>query len=203
MVTLSGGLSWLYSGGPNSGCHGPNCGRPLGMTGRQRARVQRLLKAIPSMSRKTAIPGVKRWKGRETIKLQPVRKSKVKQQFTSSQGHQMTVIKPSKQYQKSGRTWIYKKSPLKGQFKTEFEFKDDLKRNIKTGFATARVGNRAVTVQVHRNFGEKKATVVEFDLRSTDVKDAIARSRSVTFSNLGRAMGWLNRRYGIRLKHKS
>jgi hypothetical protein len=198
MVTLAGGLAWMYSGGQGSGCHGPNCGRPTTARGR-------INQMMPRIRRSKAIPGVKRWKGRETIKLQPLRKSRVKQQFTSSQGHQMTIIKPPKQYDKSGRTWIYKKSPMKGQFKVEFNFKDDFKRNIKTGMATARVGTRGTTVAVHQDFGKKEATVIEFDLRSEvgHAKDVIARSRSVVFKNLGRAMGFLNQRYSIRLKHKA
>lgn len=224
----------LNAGGTGSGCHGPNCGRPVSQAAKkwatkQKAKATRdrnkLMKqqARDRAARKASAPGrkalqkrlgykkTKKWLKENAAKIKqgaPVKivvkdpsKRWVKQQGKTPDGAKWAILKPAGQNDKSGMSWAGKISPYKGQFSqtlsmptvynaqehnTVFERRDDQ-------------GQQTHAVIVHRNFGEgdKHVTVKEVDLGD---HAAISRWRQVSFNNIGRAAGFLNRRYGIRFK---
>ncbi len=263
MITLVD-IIQLYSGGPGSGCHGPNCGRPR--TAAERAaflhkqfrglkkqeREENIKKWVgeqiqkhgqvptkavqnwwrseyfrqqglkypvqvkqPDLTKKqqkwlekhapkvgkALPPGITKYKGVERLHIAPVSKRQVKQQQTLADGTKLTVIKPPGQKEKTGQTWLIRESPYKGQFRQNFDVPAHaaFRANAKVAFFTARdyQKDRAVAVQVLRNFGEKAVSVTEIDLQQYD---AMARSRQATFNNIGRAYGFLSKRYGIRFR---
>lgn len=263
MITLVQ-IAGLWGGGEGSGCHGPNCGRPLSpkeqaeflhkqFVGLKRqesnqerkkwvgeqiqkhgqvttkagkkwwkkeAKRQAKLptpdpaRRLPKVTKKgqkwlqknalqvkKGITGIQRYGGKETIKLQLPRKGQIKKQFVTADGTKLTIIKPPKQREKTGETWLKRESPYKNKFVQHFDIPAGkmFQENAKVAFFMARDAEkeRAVAVQVLRNFGEKTTAVTEIDLLSFD---AIARSRQATFSNMGKAAGFLAKRYGISLK---
>jgi hypothetical protein len=253
VITL-GVIADIFAGGPGSGCHGPNCGRPMsakervdffhrqflglkkqeanalrakwiqdqikqsGQVNTKAARTwwrrefkrqsrlaQPPAKVNLNLTKKQAkwmkknAQRVRRNQPAPVIKVQPVAKRNVKKQFTTSDGTKVTIIKPPGQKEKTGQTWLIRESPYKGQFVQSLDTKADFKDNTKVAFFIARdpEKERGVAVQVLRNFGEKKTSVTEIDLLQYD---AMARSRQATFSNMGRASGFLAKRYGISFK---
>lgn len=251
----------LYSGGPGSGCHGPNCGRPtkgwsemspaermqqIGKDKEARKRqdanairnkwvADQILKHGQQDSRrarawwrkeynrqqalttpkKYGMPKLnkkkKAWLQKNapkigknapsSIKPQPVSARRVKQQFTTNSGAKVTILKPPGQKEKTGTTWLIRESPYKGQFNQLFDIPSYFKPGTNVAFFMAKdpERERAVAVQVHRDFGQKSTSVTEIDLEQYD---AMARSRQATFSNMGKASGFLMKRYGISFKFK-
>lgn len=200
MITLSS-LAEIFGGGPGSGCHGPACGRPG-----SKKRTQYLLKKIQKKQpwQKTShrkVPlGVTRKNGKEFIKVKPARNSQVIKKFSTPHGHDITVIKPPKQNDKTGMTWIKKVSPQKGQFSKLMEETAFNNNKEKTAFFAAPVEkDRNTAIQVVRNLGQLRTTVKEIDLIGDN---HIARTRVIGFKNMGQASGFLSKRYGITFKFK-
>jgi len=140
-------------------------------------------------------------KGVQNINVQPVWKGRVKQQFTTPQGHQVTTLKTPGQYQKRGDTWVNKPSAYKGQFLVDLAehrtYNDPKERN--SFFIHQAAPDKGVSVEVHRNLGSLSVNVIE---RKLGEYGAIVDHREVSFKNVGRAMGFLNRRYGLTFKIK-
>jgi hypothetical protein len=136
-----------------------------------------------------------------SIAVKPVWKGRVKQQFTTPQGHQVTTLKTPGQYQKRGDTWVNKPSAYKGQFLVDLAehrtYNDPKERN--SFFIHQEAPDKGVSVEVHRNLGSLSVNVIE---RKLGEYGAIVDHREVSFKNVGRAMGFLNRRYGLTFKIK-
>jgi hypothetical protein len=121
-------------------------------------------------------------------------------QFSTAEGHNITIIKPPQQYDKTMQSWLKKPSDQKGQFNKLMEESAFNDNKEKTAFFAAPVGlDRNTVVQVVRNLGVLRTTVKEIDLVGGN---HIARTRIATFNNMGQASGFLNRRYGITFKFK-
>lgn len=135
------------------------------------------------------------------IDLQPVWKGNVKHQYTSAQGHQITELNSPRQYEKNKGTWVLKPSPYKGQFLVDLAeqktHNDPKERN--SFFIHQEAPDKGVSVEVHRNFGKLAVNVIE---RKLGQYGAIESHREVSFKNVGRAAGFLNKRYGITFKLK-
>lgn len=169
----------IHAGGPGSGCHGPNCGRPS--TGIEK-RTQRKLGKLKNLPE------------RETPLVPVVRLTRVHRQ----EGIKETTVKPVRQYHKSGLAWLKKASPLKGTFHQETNSPAARpwggKSKMTAFFVSRPSDDRATAVQVLTNYGTDKASVLEIDLHQYD---AIARTRLVEFKDFDTATKFLQKRYGI------
>lgn len=146
-------------------------------------------------------PGLVRRGGKLAIPVKPVWKGSVKKQFTTPEGHKITILKQPKEYEKSGMTWINKPSSFKGQFHTDKG--DFIQRSMenpkeRNSFWIHQASpDKGVSIELHRNMGELRVKVIERELGQYD---AIVKHRQVEFNNIGRASGFLNQRYGITFK---
>lgn len=148
-------------------------------------------------------PGLVRRGGKLAIPVKPVWKGNVKKQFTTPEGHKITILKQPKEYEKSGMTWVNKPSQYKGQFKKDSDdFNQHTQDNPKernSFWYHRESSDNAVSIELHRNLGDLRVKVVE---RQLGEYNAIAKHREVTFNNVGRASGFLNKRYGITFRLK-
>ena len=149
------------------------------------------------------LPGMKRVGKLHTIPVAPVRPSQVVKKYTTNSGAAVTIIKQQKEYESKGKSmdWLRKPDLFKGKYLVDRAFGESLNRptfdNPKeknTFFIYNASPDRARSVEVHRNLGEKSVTVVQ---RNLGQYGAIMDHKEVTFSNIGRAAGFLNKRYGI------
>lgn len=170
-------------------------------TERARHRIRRAIEKgrLPKIPKQA--PGLTRKGGKEFIDVQDPWKGRVKKQYTSGEGYQITELKTPKQYEKRGTTWINKPSLYKGQFLVDVAehktYNDPKERNH--FFIHQETPEKGVSVEVHRNFGRLGVNVIE---RKLGQYGAIENHREVSFKNIGRAMGFLNKRYGITFKLK-
>lgn len=136
----------------------------------------------------------------ERIDVKPVWKGRVKQSY-QAQGYQITELKTPKQYEKNKGTWVNKPSSYKGQFLVDLAeqrtHNNPKERN--SFFIHQAAPDKGVSVEVHRNLGQLSVNVIE---RRLGQYGAIEDHREVSFKNVGRAMGFLNKRYGITFKIK-
>lgn len=151
------------------------------------------------------LPGMKRVGKLHTIPVQPVPKSKTLKKYTASNGAAVTIIKQAKEYESKGNTdWLRKPDLYKGQYLVDRAFGESLNRPTyndnkekNTFFIHNESPDKARSVEVHRNLGEKSVTVVQ---RNLGQYGAIIDHKEVTFNNIGRASGFLSKRYGISFK---
>lgn len=160
------------------------------ITKRAKGRIQKAIQ-------KGRLPKI--GKGIDKIDVKPVWKGRVKKEFTSSQGHKITEIKTPQQYEKNKGTWVLKPSSYKGQFLVDIAehktYNDPKERNH--FFIHMASPENGVSVEVHRNLGKLNVNVIE---RRLGAYGAIVSHREVSFKNVGRAMGFMNKRYGITFK---
>jgi hypothetical protein len=174
------------------------------LTQKHKARVKQAMKE-GKFGKKigTTTPGITKSGGKLHIDVQPVWKGSVKTQYTTTGGHQVTELKTPKLYQKSGKSWVGKPSQFKGQFLKDLPlfqrstYSNATEKN--SWWIHQATPDKAVSLEVHRNLGEKRVNVIE---RTLGQHNAIIQHREVTFKNVGRAMGFMNRRYGITFKIK-
>ena len=191
----------LLAGGPGSGCQGPNCGRPT--HGKKlKQRIERRLKKMGVKRIGKRVPGLVRRHGKLVIPLKEPWKGKIKNQYTAQVGHKVTEIRSPKQYEKSGKSWLLKASPYKGQFLADHAgafnqntIGDPKEKN--SFWIHQAAPDKGVSVEVHRNLGSLKVNVIE---RRLGEYGAIIDHREVSFKNVGRAHGFLSKRYGITYK---
>lgn len=153
------------------------------------------------------LPGMKRKGKLHTIPVQPVPKAKVKKQYVASDGSKVTVIREPKQYETKDRNrdWLRKPHLLKGQFQKEDypeHTYDDNERNhwFRAHYSD---GKTDAIVEIHRNLGDKHVNIIERKVEPKGWKDdAIVSHKEVTFNNIGRASGFMAKRYGITFKLK-
>jgi hypothetical protein len=249
MITLSA-LVTLYSGGPGSGCNGPNCGRPAsqnlkravarmnrqhltsqqkgdirvmkkGLTTaevlktyqlwkdlkdtrkeekqkdkQQKQKVRKQLAKVPKISRRIPV-GIVNKKGMHTIPVQPVSRGRVKTRMNIGNGTQLTILKPKAQYEKTNATWLQKASPYKGMFTRVIAMDQFDDNKTKNSIWMYRDANNGVMLQVSRQLGQKAVSVKEVDTKDFEF---ITRTREAQFNNIGRASGFLNKRYGVTFK---
>ncbi len=193
----------LKAGGPGSGCQGPNCGRPS-HGGKLKQRIERRLKKMGVKRIGKRTPGLIRRHGKLTIPLKDPWAGRVKKQYTAQEGHKITELRTPKQYEKSGKSWLQKKSPYKGQFLSDSHgafnqttIGDPKEKN--SFWIHQESPDKGVSVEVHRNLGSLKVNVIE---RKLGEYGAIIDHREVSFRNVGRAMGFMNKRYGITYRLK-
>jgi hypothetical protein len=159
-----------------------------------KGRIAKAIKQGKAGSRIKAQPNI-------SINVQPVWKGRVKNQFVAQQGHLVTELKSPKQYEKNKGTWVNKPSPYKGQFLVDLAehrtYNDPKERN--TFFIHQAAPDKGVSVEVHRNLGNLSVNVIE---RKLGEYGAIIDHREVSFRNIGRASGFLNKRYGLTFKLK-
>lgn len=255
MMTLTQ-ITSIFSGGPGSGCHGPNCGRPITAKNYQRMvqklknigvrvkrgtspwdvvktydawfrgaktratvkkeaqriakkaklKIQRAIQKgkLPKIGKTT--PGIVKTKGREHIDVQPTPKSQVKKQYTMDDGTKMTVIKTQKEYETrpENENWLRKPDLYKGRYildKPLFQKTTLGDKNEKNSwFIHNEAPGKSRSIEIHRQLGDSKHVTIT--QRELGQYDAIANHREVTFNNIGRAAGWLNKKYGITFKLK-
>jgi hypothetical protein len=238
----------IYAGGPGSGCHGTNCGRPISAKTYRWMRKQlkesgikiprnaspwdvvktfdahnkakalrnatklitktltqkhksRLAKAMQKgkFGKKigTTTPGIVKKAGKEHIDVKPAWKGVVKTQYTTTQGHQVTELKTPKQYEKRGnQDWVRKPDRYKGKYLVDVAEQkqyDDPKVRTKF-FIHMESPDKGRSLEILRNLGEKKVTVIQ---RDVDSQFTIVNHKQVEFKNIGRASGWMNKKYGI------
>jgi hypothetical protein len=165
--------------------------------------AQRMAKRARGRLRKAIAKGKlpKIGKAPSKIDVQPVWKGRVKNQFVAQQGHLVTELKTPKQYEKGKGTWVNKPSAYKGQFLVDLQehrtYNDPKERN--SFFIHQEAPDKGVSVEVHRNLGNLSVNVIE---RRLGQYGAIVDHREVSFKNVGRASGFLNRRYGLTFKIK-
>jgi hypothetical protein len=145
------------------------------------------------------LPGMKRVGKLHTIPVQPVPKSQVKKQYTTNSGAKVTIIKQSKEYQSQGKStdWLRKPDLYKGKYLVDSGLNKQTFDNPKeknTFFIHNESPDRARSVEVHRELGQKTVTVIQ---RNLGQYGAIMDHKEVTFSNIGRASGFLMKRYGV------
>jgi len=243
----------LLAGGPGSGCHGPNCGRPitskryaqmvsklktigvrikrgtnpwdvvktydawfrgakarasakkeaLRIARKAKARIQRAIQKGKLKKIGKSTPGIVKTKGKEHIDVQPVPKSSVKKQFMMDDGTKMTVIKSSKEYESKGKSmdWLRKPDLYRGQYLQVLSKETYNDKNEKNAFFDHNeTPDKARSIEIHRQLGDNKhVTVIQRDIGQYG---SIINHREVTFNNIGRAAGFLNKRYGITFKFK-
>jgi hypothetical protein len=147
------------------------------------------------------LPGMKRIGRLHTIPVQPVPKGQVKKQWVSQEGYKVTEIKSPKQYEAKGgsKDWLRKPDLYKGRYVVDVaEHRTIDDQNERNKFFIHTEGDdRSRSIEVHRNFGDKHVTVIQRDLGQYD---SIANHKEVTFKNIGTAMGFMNKRYGITFK---
>lgn len=171
---------------------------------RAKAHIARAISKgkLAKIGKKT--PGIVKTKGKEHIDVKPVWKGNIKQQYVAQAGHLVTELHAPKQYEKSGRTWLLKASPYKGQFLSDHAgafnqntIGDSKEKN--SFWIHQAAPDKGVSVEVHRNLGSLKVNVIE---RRLGEYGAIIDHKEVSFKNVGRAMGFMNKRYGITFKIK-
>lgn len=180
-------------------------GRPGYLVKNRRENLKILRKGLQTLRRydrrDKMAPGLVRRGGKLAIPVKPVWKGVVKKQFTSPEGHKITILKQPKEYEKSGMTWIGKPSSFKGQFHTDKgDFIQRSRENPKerNSFWIHQASpDKGMSIELHRNMGELRVKVIERELGQYD---AIVKHRQVEFNNIGRASGFLNKRYGITFK---
>lgn len=147
-------------------------------------------------------PGL-RWRKKKLSLKEPIKqvtKGKTIQKFHTKEGDQITIVKPPKMYQKSGLTWMQKVSPFKGQFQKLLDNWNTMGKQERNVVFQAGKGEHGQAVVISRNYGDKRVFIREASLlsdRRSQAMDGIVRTREVAFNNFGRAMGWINKRYGI------
>ncbi len=232
MITLVGMVN-LYGGGAGSGCHGPNCGRPLtnkqlnnmvstlrkqGLLRRRGITTGQVIKtyqawenakperdrikkeqqqAVQRARQKIAKQPKPNYQTLGNINVQPVSKGKVKIQMNVGNGTSLTILKPKGQYEKTNASWLKKESPYKNMFTRILAMDQYDDNKTKNSIWVYRDAKKGVALQVSRKLGEKAVLVKEID---TENFDDITRTREARFNNIGRASGFLNKRYGVTFK---
>jgi hypothetical protein len=241
-------LSELKAGGPGSGCHGPNCGRPPLKEG----DVVKIQKPVTVWNQKTGNndkypPGTKaivlnvlpkigtadqmlsiqvkkhhdptyfttddvklhKAAGPTTVETDPVPKSKIKQQFTSNDGAQVTIVKTQETRDYDPRTikdLANQASRYKGQF-DQIEKVDGADNQTTRIYDTSKVPSTAwgregaptaaprpgVTLWVHRYPDHVTVQEQSYLRWGTKAKGMIQWK----YNNIGQAFGMLKKRYGI------
>lgn len=182
----------ISAGGPGSGCHGDNCGRPKSPGG-QLSWDKKVLKREGL---------VKNRAGRVTIPLQAPPRSQVKTVSHTPYGAVITQLKtPTRGRPKGpGGTWnlMNRQHPAKGDFVKEQE---NVKGEGWKGFATIwtakKVGGEegaATSVMALRDVGKMAATIMEI---RTERYAEIGNTNVFRFKNFGQAAGFLKSRYGV------
>jgi hypothetical protein len=150
-------------------------------------------------------PGLVRKGGLEHLPLKEPWAGRIKLKMKGAGGENIVVLKQAKTYEKRGDDWLRKPNKFKGGFlpdpvggKTMMRTYNN-PRELNHFFIHQASPSEAVSVEVHRNLGRKGVSVIERDLGQYH---AIERHREVSFNNIGRAMGFLNKRYGITFKLK-
>jgi len=186
----------VQAGGPGSGCHGDNCGRPAGPGHQLSWKESTLRKEGLKKSRKTGIV---------TIPLQATPRSQVKTVHQSPSGYKITELKTPRRGRPTGTTGIQqsilnRESPLKGSFVKEQE---NVKGTGWKGVATIWTAKRGATegagtsVMALRDIGKMAVTVMEV---RTERYAEIGQTRVIRFNNFGQAAGFLKSRYGVSWK---
>jgi hypothetical protein len=113
----------------------------------------------------------------------------------------VTELKEPKQYEKSGKSWLGKSDKFKGQYHPDLPLFQrstlDNPKEKNSWFIHQDSPDQARSIEVHRNMGDLKTLVIE---RTLGQHDAIIQHRQVEFKNMGRASGFLSKRYGITFK---
>jgi len=206
MITLAE-LGELYFGGPGSGCNGPHCGRPRTAQGKVRQRVKRGLKRyakkfdVHPVRKGKLQPGILRRGGKDIIPVKAPWAGKVKVKMKGANGEDIVVLKQAKTYEKRGNDWLRKPDKFKGQYLVDLPAQKtyDDPKEINHFFIHQASPTEARSVEVHRNLGKLGVNVIERDLGQYH---AIERHREISFNNVGRASGFLNKRYGITFRLK-
>jgi hypothetical protein len=238
----------IKAGGPGSGCHGSNCGRPPlkegdivkiqkpisvwnQKTGNNdkypigtKATVINVLPKIGTAVQQISVQ-VKKYHdptyfgandvklhkaaGPTTVETDPVPKSKIKQQFTSNDGAQVTIVKTPEQKEYDPKTikdLANQSSRYKGQFE-QIDKVNGLGGNITRMYDSSKVPSTAwgkdgpataasrpgATVWVHRY--SDHVTIEEQSYQKWGL-----RTRGMVqwkYNNIGQAFGMLKKRYGI------
>lgn len=149
----------------------------------------------------TTTPGLKKSGGRIHIDIKPVWKGRVKSQYVATGGHKVTELKGPKQYEKSGRTWLNKPDKYRSQYLVDTAEQKELgnPKGRNSFWIHMERPDAGRSVEVRRDLGQLKVAVVE---RTLGDMNQIIQHREVEFKNIGRASGFLNKRYGITFKLK-
>jgi len=151
------------------------------------------------------LPGMKRVGKLHTIPVEDVAKSRIKKQSVSPEGYKITELTSPKEYEKRGGDWLRKPDLYKGQYLVDrFPGGESINRTTydnpkerNTFFIHNETPDKARSVEVHRNLGDKTVTVIQ---RNLGQYGSIVDHREVMFKNIGRASGFLMKRYGISFK---
>lgn len=133
----------------------------------------------------------------------------VRQQFTTTQGHQYTLFRPSRKgYTRGKNAHAYGDTMvrnMKGKFKQTHEnvpMKEGRKNGVSSVYDAVYKGKdvhagHGVTVFVHRDFKNMRVVVMEMP---HDDMNKLALARSFKFKNFGQAAAFIKNRYSIRQK---
>jgi hypothetical protein len=154
-----------------------------------------------------------------TIETEPVRRSKVVQRYTSSDGAQVTVVKPSKEKETDDMRGKMRPHSLKGKFKQDTGQVEDLtdpmiRRQSFTAVrpkerkgsdvivdpdtgAFRKIGQAGTTVMVERNYKTGVTKIQEINTGQYGHSFSMLREHG-PYKNHGVASGFLNKRFGIK-----
>lgn len=218
----------LFAGGPGSGCHGPNCGRPAtgkkdvadinkeirqlrqklqrgsGTSTKERARIKQVIQVYQNHLRQLGRPAPEE---PQPIQVAPAKKSQVVQKFTFGNGTTYTMVAPNKRGRPQGSGNKAKDySKILNRQHTQKDKFSSTHEDVKPEGQNARV---SVYDASKSKEGSGTTVIVNRDLGGKRmVIQEFARGQfghlesmqQFKFKNLGKGAGVLNKRYGIRQK---
>lgn len=143
------------------------------------------------------VPGIVKEGKKQTIAIQQSPRRAIKQSFFHRDGYQYTVIKSPRARGEKIKDPLSGKSKFHGQFAHEYEIPTYDKAALHSWSTAQNEGERGQSLFVRRDYVKNNVVIQEI---SFDQDRDIERTRQYKFRNFGRAAGFLNKRYGVRLK---